>query len=87
MIPTTFVMSSQYKTTDLYKFIKRFADLSVNEGLSLKESVPAKHCTKNMWLLKPATLNQGRGIQIFSKLKDIFDHIDTNQATNNYWVV
>eukprot|EP00347_Sterkiella_histriomuscorum_P023182 403335638 len=87
IVPTTFIMSSQYKTTDMYRFIKRFSDLSVNEGLSLKENMPAKHCMKNMWLLKPATLNQGRGIQIFSKIKDIFDHIDGNSSSNNYWVV
>jgi len=50
-------VSSQYKTTDMYRFIKRFSDLALSDGLSLKEALPAKHCSKNMWLVKPATLN------------------------------
>lgn len=41
----------------MHKFIKRFSDLSTNEGLSLNERMPYKHCLKNMWLVKPAALN------------------------------
>ncbi|CDW84366.1 tubulin-tyrosine ligase family protein [Stylonychia lemnae] len=87
IVPTTFIVSSQYKTTDMYRFIKRFSDLAGSEGLSLKENLPAKHCSKNMWLLKPATLNQGRGIQIFSKINQIFEYLENNDTQNNYWVI
>ena len=61
-IPTTYILHSQFKTPDQHRFVKRFQDIELNQGLCLNESVPEKHCTQNVWLLKPATLNQGRGI-------------------------
>ena len=40
-----------------------------------------------MWLVKPATLNQGRGIQIYTKIKDVFEYLENNDTNNNYWVI
>jgi len=47
----------------------RFKEL-VNGG-SKKERVPLKHCEDNIWLVKPAAMNQGKGIEIFRNIKDI----------------
>jgi hypothetical protein len=39
-----------------------------------------------MWLVKPAASNQGRGIEIFSELKDILAFIGSKQPYS-FWVV
>jgi hypothetical protein len=44
-------------------FEKRFKDLA--SGSCKLEKVPLKHCTQNMWVVKPSSLNQGRGIEVY----------------------
>ena len=39
-----------------------------------------------MWLVKPANLNQGKGIEVFKVLKDILDFL-AKKPLNSYWVV
>jgi len=39
-----------------------------------------------MWIVKPANLNQGRGIEIFKHLKDIVSFL-VNKSCNTYWVI
>lgn len=51
----------------------RFREIS--NGGSRQERVPFKHCEENMWVVKPAALNQGRGIEVFKNLRDITEHI------------
>jgi hypothetical protein len=46
-------------------------ELQKVDGNSLKERTPQKHCKENYWLVKPANMNQGRGIEIFNSLVDI----------------
>ena len=36
-----------------------------------------KHCVNNIWLVKPANANQGRGIEIFSDLDDLLHFVNT----------
>ena len=65
-------------------FMNRFNELS---GMhSNKERTPAKHCEKNMWLIKPAALNQGKGIEVCRKLKDIVRSIRA-KPLNSLWVI
>ena len=64
-------------------YIDRFRDIS--KGVLYKEHVPEKHCQENLWLIKPANLNQGRGIEVFRNLKDIQIFMITRQP-NTYWV-
>ncbi len=45
-----------------------------------------KHCANNIWLVKPAAANQGRGIEIFNELSDIIKFISTRQKYT-CWVV
>ena len=39
--------------------------------------MPPKHCMKNIWLVKPINLNQGRGIEIFSELDKLLNFINS----------
>lgn len=40
-----------------------------------------------MWVVKPAALNQGRGIEVFRKMKDIVDFIYNKDQKESFWVV
>ena len=59
----------------------------ISRGGSAKERVPFKHCEQNMWLVKPASLNQGRGIEIFRNMRDIHDFIFHKNPQTKSWVV
>eukprot|EP00831_Metopus_contortus_P060180 TRINITY_DN52083_c0_g1_i4.p1 TRINITY_DN52083_c0_g1~~TRINITY_DN52083_c0_g1_i4.p1 ORF type:complete len:110 (-),score=22.41 TRINITY_DN52083_c0_g1_i4:136-465(-) len=61
--PTTFILMPECKDAEYQAFVKRFHELE--QHYYKKEKVPAKHCTDNVWLVKPAAMNQGRGIEIF----------------------
>ena len=40
-----------------------------------REKVPLKHCENNIWLVKPAAMNRGQGIEIFHNYSDIIKFI------------
>jgi len=40
-----------------------------------------------MWLVKPASLNQGKGIEIFRTLRDINEYIFHKNPATTSWVV
>lgn len=40
-----------------------------------------------MWVVKPAALNQGRGIEVFHRLRDIMEFIYTKNEKEAFWVV
>ena len=71
--PTTFVIARNVDDHEINRFMHRFREIS--RGGSKYERVPLKHCTSNMWLVKPASLNQGRGIEIFKNMRDISEFI------------
>ena len=50
------------------------------KGMAPKEKLPMKHCIKNMWLVKPTNLNQGRGIEIFSDLDKMLGFINSRNT-------
>lgn len=56
-------------------------------GGSNKERTPFKHCVENMWVVKPASLNQGRGIEVMKSVRDIIQLIFSKQSNISYWVV
>ena len=68
------------------RFKRCFSDLHFGKGLSIYESMPEKHCKNNQWIMKPAALNQGRGIQLFSKIRDIVNFMN-EQPVDSQWVV
>jgi len=40
-----------------------------------------------MWVVKPAALNQGRGIEVFRNLRDITEFIYQKNQKESFWVV
>ena len=64
--------------------MQRYKELSQN--LYLKERVPSKYCKHNMWILKPANMNQGQGINIITNIKELKIAID-NRPLINSWVI
>ena len=67
--PTTFLISYSKDETLMNSFINRFKEIS--KGYSRKERLPMKHCEENIWLIKPESANQGRGIEIFRNIRDV----------------
>ena len=61
--PSTFLLSAALDDQEFQEFSQRFRELQ--KGFCLKEKLPQKHCEKNIWLVKPAAANQGKGIEIF----------------------
>ena len=70
ILPTAFILSKT-QANDWKAFKKRFSDIHIGKGMCPAENVPAKHCANNQWIVKPAGMNQGKGIKLFSKLRDI----------------
>ena len=65
--------------------MQRFREIVT--GGSKHERVPVKHCAENLWIVKPAALNQGKGIEVFRKLKDITEFIFQKNQKESFWVV
>ena len=83
--PTTFVVLSNCHDAEYQSFIQRFHELE--KGNFKREKVPSKHCEGNVWLIKPANENQGRGIEIFkNNLVDMQKFLET-KLPNTYWVI
>lgn len=55
--PTSFIISAGSDDIEYQQLINRIKDIS--KRIFQRESLPAKHCMENMWLVKPANLNQG----------------------------
>lgn len=68
-IATSFIITAHCEDIEYQNFLARYEE--IHNGYSNKERTPAKHCTKNMWLIKPAALNQGKGIEVCRSLKEI----------------
>lgn len=94
-IPTSFIITANYEDLEYQMFVNRFNEIGNSykqafggEGgmHSNKERTPAKHCEKNMWLIKPAALNQGKGIEVCRTLKEIMKSF-RSKPINSLWVI
>ncbi|KRW98784.1 hypothetical protein PPERSA_11701 [Pseudocohnilembus persalinus] len=74
---TSFILQAGQEDNEYNAFLTRFKDIQ-NKQFQ-KEPVPLKHCQENMWVVKPANLNQGQGIEIFDNLQ--------KKQLNSYWVI
>ena len=83
-IPTSFIITAACEDLEYHSMVSRYQELQ--NGGNTKERMPAKHCKENIWLIKPAALNQGRGIEICHSLKEIKTVLLT-KITNSVWVV
>jgi hypothetical protein len=83
-IPTSFIITAQVEDEEFRLLTTRFNE--IQNGFYYKEKLPAKHCSKNMWLLKPAALNQGRGIEVCRSVKEI-NTILKSKLPHSLWLV
>ena len=83
--PTTFIISTASDDNEVSLLTNRFKEIA--RGGSHKERVPMKHCEQNMWLVKPASLNQGRGIELFRNMREIHEFVfHKNPGTKSFVV-
>jgi len=83
--PTSFIIVSGNQDADYQAFLQRFKE--IEKSYYAREKVPAKHCSQNIWLIKPAAMNQGRGIEIFNNdLAGMKKFLDS-RPQYTYWVV
>ena len=61
--PTTYIIIAGSEDSNYFSFMKRFKQLLRHQNCS--EKMPIKHCQQNLWLVKPANLNQGRLYHIY----------------------
>ena len=83
--PTTFVVLSECLEGEYCAFAQRFHDLE--NHIFKRGKVPAKHCEGNVWLIKPAAQNQGRGIEIFKNNLAEMKKFLESKPPNTYWVI
>lgn len=81
---TSFIITAACEDLEYHSLINRYTELQT--GSATKERMPGKHCQENIWLIKPAALNQGRGIEICHSLKEIKAILST-KLPNSVWVV
>ena len=55
--PTSFIIEANNEDEEFFALVLRYKEIT--QGLFSKERVPEKHCSQNVWLVKPANLNQG----------------------------
>jgi hypothetical protein len=48
--------------------------------------LPKKHCEQNIWVAKPTSLNQGRGIEVLKTFRDIVK-FSKNQVPGSNWII
>jgi len=83
-LPTSFLLTGQVEDSELQSFINRFNEISTMR--SNKERLPIKHCMKNIWIIKPAALNQGKGIELCRNLNVILKKM-RDKPNGSLWVV
>ena len=83
-IATSYILEVGKQDEEYLSFIQRYKELS--QKLYWKEHVPGKHCEQNLWLLKPANMNQGRGIKIIKNLRQLKENFG-NKSSRSLWVI
>jgi len=53
----------------------------------VKERIPSKHCKENVWLIKPAAMNQGREIGVFNNDLEGMQKVLESRPMFSYWVI
>jgi hypothetical protein len=56
-MPTSFLLTAGVQDHEYLGMIERFKEIEA--GNFYKERMPQKHCQANIWLIKPADMNQG----------------------------
>jgi hypothetical protein len=83
--PTTYIVSWTL-AVDYNNFCKRFKALQIGQGMCKEESMPAKHCKNNQWILKPVLMMAGKNIHLFKRIDDIAEFL-VKQPRHSKWVL
>ena len=83
-IATSFILVVDKVSEDFISFMQVYNELLQKNYY--KQSMPKKHCEQNLWLLKPANMNQGRGIEIIRNLKEL-QAILNKKRSHSIWVI
>lgn len=84
VLPTCFIITVGIEDNEFFHFVNRFNE--IEKKFFVRERIPAKHCQDNWWLIKPANMNQGKGIKIYNTMKEITSFLAV-QIPNSLWVV
>lgn len=83
--PTTFIVQSSLNDPEYTALVQKFNEISAKNFS--KEKVPPKHCSENVWLIKPCAQNQGKGIEFFrNNLMDMKKYLQSKPPFS-HWVV
>ena len=85
-VPITFVLDSNFNDQEYKDFAELYRSIAEKKYNQKKYKMPAKHCMNNIWILKPASLNQGRGIEVLRTLSEIEKCITTRDPYSK-WIV
>lgn len=83
-MPSSFIIEIGLENEEHHKFIQRIQEIS--QGNFVNELLPEKHCRHNMWIVKPANQNQGRGIEVCTGLGQIRNFLSV-KPLHSQWVV
>lgn len=83
-VPTTFIIDVGQGNDDFLNFKKRFKELEAKNYKN--ERMPSKHCLQNIWILKPANQNQGRGIEIIKRIEEMAKSLE-NKPVKSKWII
>ena len=83
-IATSFILEVGKENEEYLSFLARFKELG--QKYFDMEHMPRKHCEQNFWLLKPANMNQGRGIEVIRNLKE-FKLSWYSKPSHSIWVI
>ena len=67
--PQAYIITSNPNDYEFQEFKKKF--LNIERGYIQNEKLTPKQYELNFWLLKPANMNQGKGIEIFNTIKQV----------------
>ncbi|KAL4466557.1 hypothetical protein ABPG72_010608 [Tetrahymena utriculariae] len=83
-IPATYVLIVGVNSNDQRDFQIKFNEISKSNFKRC--TLPEKHCSNNIWILKPDNMSQGKGIEIFQSLKAILSFLHYKPAFSK-WVI
>ncbi|CDW75515.1 tubulin-tyrosine ligase family protein [Stylonychia lemnae] len=83
-LPQAYIITSNPNDYEFFEFKKKFAN--IEKGYVYNEKLTPKQYDQNFWLLKPTNMNQGKGIEIFNSMKQVYSFL-LNKPQEQLWIV